>query len=219
MSATDPLQQRLAFMGFDARARSKLKSLKPLIGKSIGPALAAFYDKVRQTPETLRFFKDDKHMAGARSRQEQHWEIIGSADYGETYVRAVKGIGEAHARLGLEPRWYIGGYAAGHGTAHPRRRQGPMAEPAAAEERRRRGDGGVFGGLDESRDARHGLRDLDLSRNPRRANVGRAEQARQDAERKTAHAMQVMAKSLERLAAGRSRVPDRRRISPTNSAS
>jgi methyl-accepting chemotaxis protein len=111
MSEQDPLQQRLTFMGFDAAARSRLKALKPLIGRAIGPALAVFYDKVRQTPETLRFFKDEKHMVGAKSRQEQHWAIIGSADYGEDYVRAVEGIGRAHARLGLEPRWYIGGYA------------------------------------------------------------------------------------------------------------
>jgi methyl-accepting chemotaxis protein len=111
MSEQDPLQQRLAFIGFDAATRSRLKALKPLLVKAIGPALATFYDKVRQTPETARFFEDDAHMAAARGRQEQHWDIIGSAEYGDDYVRAVEGVGQAHARLGLEPRWYIGGYA------------------------------------------------------------------------------------------------------------
>jgi methyl-accepting chemotaxis protein len=111
MSEQNPLQQRLTFMDFDAAARSRLKALKPLIEKAIGPALAIFFDKVRQTPETLKFFEDDKSMVDAKRRQEQHWAIISAAEYGEDYVRAVRGIGQTHARLGLEPRWYIGGYA------------------------------------------------------------------------------------------------------------
>jgi methyl-accepting chemotaxis protein len=111
MNAQDPLQQRLAFINLDAAAQSKLRTLKPVIDKSISPALEAFYEKVKQTEETRRFFSDENHMVTARRRQAQHWDIIGSADYGETYVRAVKGIGQAHARLGLEPRWFIGGYA------------------------------------------------------------------------------------------------------------
>src|SRR5690606_92325 len=36
---------------------------------------------------------------------------IAEASYGESYEQAVRRIGETHARLGLEPTWYIGGYA------------------------------------------------------------------------------------------------------------
>ena len=111
MSAKDPLQQRLDFMDFDAEARATLRELKPLIEKALPPALAAFYEKVRKTPQMSAFFRDEAHMSAARGRQRRHWEIISAAEYGETYVRAVKTIGQVHARLGLEPRWYIGGYA------------------------------------------------------------------------------------------------------------
>jgi methyl-accepting chemotaxis protein len=88
-----------------------LRTLKPLIEKALPPALAVFYEKVRKTPQLRAFFRDDAHMRGAESRQQQHWAIISAAEYGETYVRAVRAIGQVHARLGLEPRWYIGAYA------------------------------------------------------------------------------------------------------------
>jgi methyl-accepting chemotaxis protein len=111
MSAKDPLQQRLDFMDFDAEARATLRDLKPLIEKALPPALAAFYEKVRKTPQMSAFFRDEAHVSAAKGRQRQHWEIISAAEYGDAYVRAVKTIGQVHARLGLEPRWYIGGYA------------------------------------------------------------------------------------------------------------
>jgi methyl-accepting chemotaxis protein len=110
-SGQDSLQERLDFIGLDQKAREVLRELRPFLSQALQPALAVFYDKVRVTPETRRFFADEKHMAGAKSRQEQHWGIIAAAEYTEDYVNAVKRIGQTHARIGLEPRWYIAGYA------------------------------------------------------------------------------------------------------------
>jgi methyl-accepting chemotaxis protein len=111
MRNEDSLSQRLDFIGMDQKARAALSKLQPLLSRSLGPALSVFYDKVKATPETRKFFKDDRHMAGAKSLQEQHWRIIAAANYNDDYVNAVLKIGQAHARIGLEPRWYIGGYA------------------------------------------------------------------------------------------------------------
>ncbi len=105
------LAQRLDFMGLDQAARERIRAMRPVIRKEIGPALASFYDKVRQVPETKAFFSSEAGIQSASSRQQGHWDIIASADYGEAYVTGVRAIGRAHARLGLEPRWYIGGYA------------------------------------------------------------------------------------------------------------
>jgi len=111
MSNDHALMQRLEFMRLDAVAQAEIASLRPLIKKEIGPALDAFYAQVRQFPETRRFFSSDAHVAAAAGRQQQHWDIIASASYGDAYVRGVRAIGQVHARIGLEPRWYIGGYA------------------------------------------------------------------------------------------------------------
>jgi methyl-accepting chemotaxis protein len=111
MSHDYAINERVAFMGIDDKARAALRDLRPVVGKAIGPALDSFYAKVAATPETRKFFKDDKHMAAASGRQQAHWDGIVQAKFSEDYVRAVRTIGETHARIGLEPRWYIGGYA------------------------------------------------------------------------------------------------------------
>ncbi len=111
MSQDHAISERVAFMGLDDKARGALRELQPVIRKNIGPALDAFYAKVRANPETRKFFGDDKHMQAAAGRQQSHWDVISRAEFDETYVKAVRTIGQTHARIGLEPRWYIGGYA------------------------------------------------------------------------------------------------------------
>ncbi|MCY1646481.1 methyl-accepting chemotaxis protein [Caulobacter sp. SL161] len=103
--------ERTAFMGIDDKARSALRDLRPVIRAEIGKALDSFYGKVRATPETRKFFSDDRHMNAASSRQQAHWGVIAEGQFSDDYVQAVRAIGQTHARIGLEPRWYIGGYA------------------------------------------------------------------------------------------------------------
>lgn len=105
------LAKRLDFIGLDESARRVLRGLGPTIRANVGAALDVFYKKVRGTPETARFFRSEDHVNGAKVRQEAHWGIVGAANYDETYVEGVQSVGRAHARIGLEPRWYIGGYA------------------------------------------------------------------------------------------------------------
>jgi methyl-accepting chemotaxis protein len=111
MSQDHAISERVAFMGLDDKARGALRDLQPVIRKNIGPALEAFYAKVRSTPETRKFFGDEKHMQAASGRQQAHWAVIAEGSFDQTYVQAVRTIGQTHARIGLEPRWYIGGYA------------------------------------------------------------------------------------------------------------
>ncbi|MDN2580846.1 globin-coupled sensor protein [Aquibium sp. ELW1220] len=105
------ISARLEFMGLDAAARANLKKLKPVIAGAVDEALDAFYAKARANPSTSRHFTGDDHVASAKRRQTSHWTVIAEGDYGDAYARAVLAIGNTHARLGLEPRWYIGGYA------------------------------------------------------------------------------------------------------------
>ncbi len=108
---TQHLKDRLDFMGLDEGQRRTLSSMRPLVARSIGPALDAFYNKARKHPHTAAFFDNPAHIAHAKARQEKHWDAIASAEFNEHYVDAVSTVGRTHARLGLEPRWYIGGYA------------------------------------------------------------------------------------------------------------
>jgi len=112
-SASDPnaVQARLDFFGIDAPARSQLSALQPFVLRAVGPALEVFYQRIRATPEMRKLFSDDKHIATAKQHQESHWARIASARFDDGYVGSVLKVGRTHARIGLEPRWYIGGYA------------------------------------------------------------------------------------------------------------
>jgi len=111
MSAGTDIQERLDFMGLDAESQARLRGLKPLLDRVVGPALEVFYGRITQVPQTRAFFPNPAIVQHAKSRQEAHWRVIAEARFGEEYAANVKRIGETHARLGLEPRWYIGGYA------------------------------------------------------------------------------------------------------------
>lgn len=105
------LAKRLEFIQLGEDERAHLKAAKPSISASIETALDGFYAQVSQFDHTLSFFNDKDHMNAAKKAQMNHWEHITEAEFGSEYVDAVTRIGKAHARIGLEPRWYIGGYA------------------------------------------------------------------------------------------------------------
>lgn len=107
----EELQGRLSFMKMDAAAIGRVRAAKDVVMRSLPGALDEFYKQVSAFPETRKFFGSPEHMSGAKSRQINHWERISDGRFDEGYVRAVNTVGEVHAKIGLEPRWYIGGYA------------------------------------------------------------------------------------------------------------
>jgi methyl-accepting chemotaxis protein len=107
---SEELEQRTAFMGLGAPSEA-YRSVSGIIRAAVPDALNAFYDRVRAYPETRRFFRDEGHIASAHSAQRKHWNAIVDGRTDADYGRSVRTIGQVHARIGLEPRWYIGGYS------------------------------------------------------------------------------------------------------------
>jgi methyl-accepting chemotaxis protein len=98
-------------MGIDPACQEALQKLEPVLKVALPVALDRFYVKVRATEEVRKFFSDDGQMAKARGAQLVHWEKIATGRFDGDYVSSVRRIGGTHARIGLEPRWYIGAYA------------------------------------------------------------------------------------------------------------
>ena len=108
---TGDLEGRLSFMQLGPEARQRLKSIEAEVKASLPAALGAFYDRIATEPQTRGFFRDAAHVDGAKQRQSSHWDRIAKGEFDSDYVQAVTVVGKIHARIGLEPRWYIGGYA------------------------------------------------------------------------------------------------------------
>jgi methyl-accepting chemotaxis protein len=110
-SRSSEVTARMEFMQLDAEAQAKIGALKSILERELPVGLDKFYGRVRATPETRRFFSSEEHIKKAKGAQIGHWAAISSGTFNEQYAANVRSIGQTHARIGLEPRWYMGGYA------------------------------------------------------------------------------------------------------------
>ena len=110
-TSSESLADRLDYLKLDAPSLATLRSLKPLVEKHLPTSLDFFYSHIGGYPELRRFFRDSAHMQAAKGAQMRHWSRIADGRFDEGYASSARAIGNAHARLGVSPSRYIGGYA------------------------------------------------------------------------------------------------------------
>ena len=111
MSNTRALTERLQFIELDAKGIDAIKAVKPQIDRELPAILEGFYQKIAAVPEVASFFTDSARIGQAKGAQLRHWSQLTAGAFSGDYLESVSRIGETHARIGLEPRWYVGGYA------------------------------------------------------------------------------------------------------------
>lgn len=128
------LQERIGFYELD-RNRGSFTRLARFVRRTVDGGLEKFYDKLGVTPELGKFFSSGDRVRHARNAQRDHWIKVFENGLDQAYHDRALTIGNTHARIGLEPKWYIGGYAlilehmieamvlGGFGRLSPRRRR------------------------------------------------------------------------------------------------
>ena len=110
-TAARDLAERLEFIGLGEAELNNLRAISPHIKKHLPEALGVFYAKLMRVPAVSKFFKEGQPQVDrAQSRQSEHWIGISEGRFDAQYTESAKKVGLRHARIGLEPRWYIGGY-------------------------------------------------------------------------------------------------------------
>jgi methyl-accepting chemotaxis protein len=104
-------EERLHFLRIDAATRSALAAFRPVLEQNLPAILRQFYDHISRNPDLVALFDGEGGVARARGAQASHWLNLFTGQLDHTYVEQVRRIGKAHERIGLDPRWYIGGYA------------------------------------------------------------------------------------------------------------
>jgi len=104
------LTQRLEFYGL-ANESGPLKRVGRKVSGHLDKTLARFYGKISATPVIAALFSGRGQMDKAASAQKSHWQAMFATGLGEDYLRRATAIGNVHARIGLDPKWYIGGYS------------------------------------------------------------------------------------------------------------
>ena len=105
------LTQRFKFLGLDDQDRQRLRKLKDTVRAALPSVMDDFYLEISRNREVDEMFLNEDMRRHAREKQIDHWMRIADAKFDRDYLESVARIGEAHARLGLKPQWYFGGYA------------------------------------------------------------------------------------------------------------
>jgi methyl-accepting chemotaxis protein len=101
---------RLAFLQLDAGTCSRLGGLKGAIEGALPGILRHFYDHARKSPHLAAILGEDANVDRLRTAQLRHWTTLFTGEFGPSFLATALAVGRAHARIGLEPRWYMGGY-------------------------------------------------------------------------------------------------------------
>ncbi len=99
---------RLKFMQIDEEAIRHLRDFWRIVEPELPAILDGFYRHVLATPALARLIGEQAPRL--KKAQATHWYRLFNSGFDGAYVDGVRTIGLVHNRIGLEPRWYIGGY-------------------------------------------------------------------------------------------------------------
>lgn len=110
MSNDSSLSRRMQFVALDDSSVAAIRSIKPVIDKVLPAILEGLYARIGEFPEVASFFQDARSDQ-AKSEQIRNWGRISAGAFDGDYLDNARTVGQSHAKIGFEPRWYIGGYS------------------------------------------------------------------------------------------------------------
>lgn len=113
MSTEFSREERLAFLriGTDSRTSDAYRDLSQVLSKKISGILDSFYLHIDRQPETAPLIRGAGKIDRLKAAQRQHWTSLFDGTFSTSFLQQAQKIGETHERIGLPPRWYIGGYS------------------------------------------------------------------------------------------------------------
>ena len=103
-------ERRMEFLGFGPEDRERLKGIGDFLDEIAGDMLEHFYERMRAFPETARFIRDPTLVDRLKQAQRSHFVQLCTGPYDTDYFEGRLRVGLAHARIRLDPQWYLGAY-------------------------------------------------------------------------------------------------------------
>ena len=104
------LQSRRSFFEITEEDLARLKGLQAFAQHHSEPIVESLYQLLLAHPESRAFFPDEASVARVKKLQRKYFLGLfeGVCDLG--YMQDRLRVGQAHERIGLAPKWYIGAY-------------------------------------------------------------------------------------------------------------
>jgi methyl-accepting chemotaxis protein len=99
---------RMRFMRIDDKTGELLREFWKVVEPALPKLLEGFYQHITKEPQLARLVGSD--IPRLKTAQGTHWARLFNGRFDHEYTQGVRTIGHIHNRIGLEPRWYIGGY-------------------------------------------------------------------------------------------------------------
>jgi len=99
---------RLEFMQIDGKTSALLREFWRDVVPALPTILEGFYRHAASVPKLAALVAGQ--VPRLKKAQTTHWERLFDGRFDDAYMQGVRTVGVIHSRIGLEPRWYIGGY-------------------------------------------------------------------------------------------------------------
>lgn len=106
----DPLKERLDYYGLADIGQGTLAGVGRALKRRLDTALDGFYRVIASRRELSAHFDSPQQMARAKAMQAEHWQAVFRDGVDQRFYDRATRIGNVHARIGLEPKWYVGAY-------------------------------------------------------------------------------------------------------------
>jgi chemotaxis family two-component system sensor kinase Cph1 len=127
------LVNRLAYLELGEADLERLQGLRPTLAARAGELVEGFYQHLQRFPETAAFLKDAATRERLLAQQRSYLLSLSEPVIDEAHIESRREIGRTHARIGLEPAWYLGAYALYLSLITPYVRADFEGDPSAAD--------------------------------------------------------------------------------------
>jgi methyl-accepting chemotaxis protein len=90
-------------------AAARLRGMRDDMARALPAAMRDVYVQWQREPVLAALLGDEARIARLRQLQEQHWLALLSASFDDVQAARSRRVGDLHAGMGLDSRWYVGG--------------------------------------------------------------------------------------------------------------
>ena len=108
--ALPDLERRLAFLNLGDEDARRLREQLPVFRQLADEYVSAFYAHLLAHEETARFLREPELVERLKQLQREHFASMFEARWDEDYAERRQRVGDAHARRGVEPQFFLGAY-------------------------------------------------------------------------------------------------------------
>jgi methyl-accepting chemotaxis protein len=106
----DQLRERVDYYGLNTICPAILSGISRALKRRLDGALENFYRVIASRKELSAHFESPQQMGRAKAMQAEHWQAVFRDGVDDRFYQRAMRIGNVHARIGLEPKWYVGAY-------------------------------------------------------------------------------------------------------------